>query len=176
MTLSEKMRVRLPILFLIVGIICTGVFVVWSRLSPSNYAAAIENGLKEIELAGDVDRLFQNAEHFISYYPRGGTPIWNSKVGLYQRYVLTMRFEIAFDFARRHPHPIAEPKFYLIEIDEIQHGSDGQTRITYTQNQHKFGRDEWNQLRRAGGKFEAIGIDLNDTEPIKDFDEVWTKS
>ena len=48
-----------------------------------------------------------------------GKPTWNSRVGLYGRYILTMQIEIVFDESRTSVVTFGDPQFTLEEIKRI---------------------------------------------------------
>src|SRR5688572_14481614 len=65
------------------------------------YDLAISNGKKSIPVVVEFHRLFADAVSSISYYTgEYGDPEWNSKAGLYDRYILTVQFKIDLDDTR----------------------------------------------------------------------------
>ncbi len=156
------------------------VFYAWVRLSPWNRAAAMRNGVKDIDVAQDFNRLFPGAEQFISYYQGNlgmgyAEPTWTSHVGLYGRYTFKAKFDIELDWTRRFPRRMGASKFYLQEISNITRQPDGDIdTISYT-NSRSFGDHEWKLLKEANGDFSAIGYSMNRDQPLKGFDEAWSK-
>jgi hypothetical protein len=140
-----------------------------SGCRQSNMAVAVSNGVAEIDIAKDFEALFPDSEHFITYYTgTKGDPIWNSKVGLHGRYVLTVRFRIGFDESRTHPVREQDPVFHLVELANISKNGYG-----YTDRHFEFGLKEWNLLMESSGDFNVIGYPMKKDKPLDGFDTAW---
>ena len=145
--------------------------------ADKSYAMAVASG-RRLEWVRQVDRLFPNAEHSISYYTgEFGKPRWNSKLPLYGRYVLTADVEITLDEPRTKILRHAQPKFYLVEIARItEDPKTGQTTIQNGETEAEFGLDEWKKLVENNGNFSAIAIELVKDKPVPLFDKHWKKA
>src|SRR5437660_1287689 len=157
------------------------VFMNWLIPAPSilaqtgGYAEALKDGKKTIPYAREFNELFPKAWNFYSYYTgEARTPVWNSMVGLYGRYTLTMRVDVSFDKSRKKVVSYGKPKFQLLEVEEIEPLPQGRAEIHLrTEGQRDFGEEEWKKLVEAKGDFEAIGITLIKDKPVKGFDQHW---
>lgn len=160
-----------------IGVVATlGVIVVLALLVSSplfkallgGSEAAIRNGQAEIPAIAEFVELYPNATHFISYYTgQYGQPRWNSEVGLYGRYVLTVQCSIEFDWTRRHIESHGPLTFYLQEITGIQgrsinHGQSSTFRLA-----------EWDRLLESEGDLSILDMPITENKPIPGFDAVW---
>jgi hypothetical protein len=104
----------------------------WLAVKAEGYAAAVRNGRAELGPAREFEELFPQARHGISYYTgEMGPPTWGSEVGLFGRYVLSLRVKITFDWTRRHIRSRGEPQFQLVEVTRVTEGTGGQHIIDY---------------------------------------------
>ena len=113
--------------------------------------------------------------NWISYFDGyGGRPHWNSFGKLYDRYTLEMQFDIEINYRRRDFKRISEPRFYVLEVIEVEvpsspkHGIGCKFGDGFT-----FGLDEWKTLVKNKGDFSSIGIELKKDSPVDNFDRVW---
>jgi hypothetical protein len=137
------------------------------------YDLAIANGKKSIRIVIEFHRLFADAVSSISYYTgEYGDPEWNSKVGLYERYILTMQFKIELDDKRTKIIRFEEPRFHLVEIESVSRQSNGTYGIKYGTQQVRFGIAEWQKLVENNGDFSAIGVTLEKDKPVSEFSKV----
>jgi hypothetical protein len=84
--------------------------------SHKGYDQALESGLETIPYASEFNQFFPGSDNFISYYTgQAGEPIWNSKAGLYGRYILSLQVKITFDETRTKIIGLDDPQFYLSE-------------------------------------------------------------
>lgn len=138
------------------------------------YKLAVADGVKNVPVVAEFNRLFDGANNSISYYTgEYGSPEWNSKVGLYDRYVLTMQAKIELDEARTGIVSFGEPRFTLVEVEHLSRQPDGTHSISYAGNQVNFGLAEWRKLVEAGGDFLAVGVTLHKDRPLPQFSVVW---
>jgi hypothetical protein len=113
-----------------------------AALQSQRYDLAIAYGKKSIPIVMEFHRLFGDAVSSISYYTgEAEDREWNSKVGLYERYILTMQFKIELDDTRTKISRFAEPRFDLIEVESISPQSNGTYVIKYGR-QVRFGITE----------------------------------
>ncbi|MDA0766327.1 MAG: hypothetical protein O3A92_05835 [Verrucomicrobia bacterium] len=140
--------------------------------SIADKEAAERNGSISMPIAKEFADVFPNAFHWIGYYNgTKGDPRWNSQVGVHDRYVLSMEFEIEFDPTRTTPTRKGPPKFLLLEVSEIDETIGGGASVGYTQNQIAFGIDEWSRLRDSGGDLSALGFEVIRDQPIVGFEK-----
>jgi hypothetical protein len=142
-----------------------------ATVPASTYRSAIESG-KQVPIVQDFVRVFPSAHHGIAHYSgKKGKPVWNSEVGLYDRYVLSLRFEVTLDSARAQVVRSGDPQFLLTEIASLKPIDNGEWEVKY--GGHKsFGLDEWKRLARADGDFNTFGLILKKDEPHQQFKRV----
>lgn len=145
-----------------------------SQMNANNYKRALESGTRDIPYARDFSQLFPKAVHFYSYYS-GKVPLWNSKAGLYGRYILTMQIPVSFDESKTKVISYRSPRWIWAEVEEIKALPDGRTVIKYRDDQQRdFGEKEWEKLVRAKGDLTSLGITPIKDRPIAGFDKHWT--
>jgi len=138
-----------------------------------NYDLALAHGRESVPVVKEFNRLFTQASNWISYYTgEYGNPEWNSKVGLHDRYILTMQFKIEFDDTRTRIINFEEPRFDLVEVETISYQPDGTYKITYGTQQVRFDITEWKRLVESNGDFSGIGAALEKDKPVPKFSGV----
>ncbi len=148
-------------------------------VSPVNrgYNQAVQSGRETVPYARDFNQFFPNSDNFISYYTgQVGPPIWNSKAGLYGRYVLSLQFKIKFDETRTKITAYDDPEFYLREIREISKAENGNTYIQYGLTHKRFGKEEWKKIIESKGDLSPLGVPIIKDSPIPGFDKHWTSA
>ena len=144
------------------------------KYTQADYDIALKNGTASLDVAREFNALFPDSNNFISYYTgQYGDPRWNSKVGLHGRYVLTVQFDLKFDSSRHMPARTSDPEFYLVEASQLDRTPDGRLSISYSDNQIRFGMEDWKKLIAARGELSAIGYSTNESNPHDGFAEVW---
>jgi hypothetical protein len=113
--------------------------------------------------------------NWISYFDGyGGKPHWNSFARLHGRYKLKMQFDIEINYRRRDFKRISEPRFYVLEVIEVEVPSSPQYGIGCKfGDSFTFGLDDWKTLVKNKGDFSSIGIELKKDSPVDNFDRVW---
>jgi hypothetical protein len=136
------------------------------------YQLAVQSG-RQLPLVQDFSRVFPDASHGIANYlgKRAGPTAWTSEVGLYERYVLSLQFEITLDISRTQIVRSTQPQFVLTEIASITRTAAGKWDIKYGPHK-RFGIEEWKKLARAEGDFGTFGLYLTKDEPIEGFKRV----
>ncbi|HUS10586.1 MAG TPA: hypothetical protein VMZ30_08985 [Pyrinomonadaceae bacterium] len=144
-----------------------------AALQSKRYDLSIAYGKQSIPIVMEFHRLFGDAVSSISYYTgEYGDPEWNSKVGLYGRYILTMQFKIELDDTRTKIIRFAEPRFHLVEVESISPQANGTHAITYGRQQVRFGIAEWQKLLEGNGDFSVIGVTLEKDKPVDEFSKI----
>jgi hypothetical protein len=135
-----------------------------------NYTQAVKSGFKKIPEAMQVERLFGEADHFISYSGPNVKQDWNTVVFFYGRYELTMQVDVKTNAAFSEvTEVVGEPKFYLLEIKEITGADAGGARYNGSA-QRTFGLTDWKKLYDAKGDFSVLGITIHKDRPVDNFD------
>jgi hypothetical protein len=159
-------------LALFMGIICVLGFYGCPVRTPQTYEKAIQSGRKEIPAAGQFEELYGKTYHFISYYDGNyGKPTWNSKVGLFGRYILGMHVPVAFDHSGTQVIPQGEPKFYVWELKSIVPGKAGTFETLTGDDNLEFSTKEWNKVVEAKGDLRVLGLKMKKDQPLEHFDE-----
>jgi hypothetical protein len=142
-----------------------------------DYARTVASAIGTEPNVRSFDALFPNGEHFISYFTGlAGQPLWNSKAGLYGRYVLTMQFDVALDRKAGTLTASGQPEFHLVEVESITALPDGRAEIRYGPTQEQFGPVEWRKLVESGGDLSVLGIDVKKEQPVAGFEAHWRES
>ena len=143
-----------------VGIILVGNYKNWG------HQAFAANAVSRIEPASQMDQLFDDCRHYITY-GRDSISIWNSVAFFGGRYHLTMQVEVAIESSSKGQMS-GQPRFYLNEVGKVSISSSGQVGAEYSNNL-EFGPAEWKKVFNANGDFGAIGFAIKG-RPVKNFD------
>lgn len=142
--------------------------------TPQDYNAAIQSG-KTHQIVSEIDQLFPNAHHGISYFTGDeGKPQWTSKVPLYGRYVFIYTVEIELSRDRRTIEDFGPPSFRLIEMTSVTQHPGAMTTIETNGLQTAFTRDTWRKIVESNGDFIEAGFDeLIADQPVDGFTKAW---
>jgi hypothetical protein len=134
---------------------------------------AVSNARREISFAREFDTLYPGAKGFFSYYTgEKGPTTWNSKVGLFGRYILTMQVRVTMDADRIHVISHQDPSFFLMEVSQINPLGEGRVAINYGDTV-RFTKDKWAVLVEKKGDLSALEIEVLKDKPVAGFDEHW---
>ncbi len=164
-----------------------------SRTNPATLQALVEaqtrkygqtviNGRRTIPYAQQFSELFTNRQEFISYYTGAfGPQTWNSKAGLYGRYVLSMQMRIRMDKTGTNIVNFEPPSFLLREITRIRNspkdpGGGGQLLLDgVPQSTRRFSAAEWEQLVKSRGDLSVLGFQVDTNHPVQGFELNWKR-
>jgi len=134
-----------------------------NRQTAATYNQAVANAKASNPSVIAFQKLFPQANHFISHYTgEAGTPRWNSEALIHGRFTLTMQFDLTIDPSGTRVTAKSPPIYYLQEISSVQKLTNGQSVISYNpQSQREFGPREWKVLESAGGDLSVLGIKVN---------------
>ena len=136
-----------------------------------NYPKTITDGLTSIPHSAEFASLFPQARHTISYFTgEYGSPTWNSKAGIADRYVLSMQIPVTLDRAAGRVTSFGTPQFYLNEVTAVSQLSDARFQISYGRN-IRFGVPEWQAFRDKHADLSVFGI-AEPIIPIPRFNEI----
>jgi hypothetical protein len=142
-----------------------------------NYEETLRNAHADLPLAQAFAALYPKSKEFISYFTGdSGKPKWNSEVGLYGRYTLTMQFPITISKSQTHSSQAGDPRFYLHEVESIEKMSDGRFHIFYGEAQKTFGVSEWKALEKSGGDLSTLGIEVIRDKPVDYFERAFPQN
>ena len=103
------------------------------------YDDAVASGRTSIPQVQEFESLFKDPRHGITHYTGVyGTPTWESKAGVFGRYIVVMQVPVRIGAFGADVTPAGEPEFHMVEVAQISEKQGGQTEITYTGNQRRF--------------------------------------
>jgi hypothetical protein len=135
------------------------------------YEQAMRSGFSKIPQAREIEKLFGEANHFISYFDMVGVgQAWRTTdVFIAGRYKLEMGVDVRMDEQfTKIVEVIGEPKFYLREIERVKFYGE-QVGAAFGE-QFTFGPEEWAKVVEAKGDFSVIGIHLDLDNPVKNIE------
>ena len=131
----------------------------------------VQSGYPLIPEAKQIDDLLGPAWHQTSNYEEPNTVEWQTNVLFAGRCELTMLIHVEIDRRSGRVLKVLEkPRFVLSEIGSVEVEPNGQIGISYGESQ-EFGLAEWQKVVAAKGDFSVIGIHLNRSAPVANFDK-----
>ncbi len=140
-------------------------------MSPSDYEAIVKSARIGVPIAGQIEEIFGDADHFISRLGMGDE-IWNTEVFFGGRYSLTMQVAVTVDMYKKIVDQVGEPKFFVMEYTKITFSSKGSIGASHKGlvEGGQLNLEQWNKLYENKGDFSVIGVKVNEA-PLADFDE-----
>jgi hypothetical protein len=126
------------------------------------------NGVAQIEPAAQMDKLYDDCRHYITYSGRDTVSTWNAVAYFGGRYVLTMQVPVEIE-SRNTGKIVGEPRFYLLEVEKVSISASGQVSASFSRG-HQFGSGEWQTVFRSHGDFATIGFQMRTSAPVVGFD------
>lgn len=142
------------------------------NFTREGYLNALRSGLKQIPAARQMEEVYGDVDHAISYH--GSRKLgneWYTEVFLHGRYKLTMRVPVRMgrDFDQVLEAE-GEPRFTLVEVDQIRINPNGGVGASFNSSaQQNFGIEEWKKIYEAGGDLSALGIIVK-KKPLTNWD------
>jgi len=161
--------VSLCVFCLIWAIWFYGVYIGYANYKTRGHQEFARNGLAQIAPAAQMDHLFDDCRHYITYEGRNTTSTWNAVAFFGGRYELTMQVPVEIESSRRG-RMSGSPTFYLNEVEEVSITRSGQVGASFSNNL-VFGPAEWKTVFEADGDFGAVGFRMTTGPPIKGFKE-----
>ncbi|MDB5388371.1 MAG: hypothetical protein JWM11_4017 [Planctomycetaceae bacterium] len=161
--------IGLAILWLIATlwlILFLGVYIGYGNYKVLGHQEFAANCVSQIEPAAQMNQLFEDCRHYITYAGDDGHPLFNTVAYFGGRYELTMQVPVDIH-SRASGMMVDEPKFYLNELRQITVEPSGQVGASFSRN-FNFGFAQWKEVYKTNGNWNAIGIDLNPS-PVEDF-------
>ena len=118
------------------------------------------NGVSQIKPAMEMNQLFADCGHFITYGPNDVT-LFNSVAYFGDRYELTMQVEVDIQ-SKSSGTMTGMPQFYLNEVRSVSVSPSGQVGASFSRNLN-FRGAEWQQVYDANGDLSTIGFKVNST-------------
>ena len=147
---------------LLVGLLFVSVWVMFlgSAFQHWHHTDFAGNGFKQIQPAREMDKLYSDCRHFITYGPNN-VLLFNSVAYFGDRYELTMQVPVEIPSAGLG-RAIGEPAFYLSEVSLVTVSPSGQVGANFAKSIN-FGSVKWKQVYDSSGDFSKIGFKLNPT-------------
>jgi hypothetical protein len=170
-TVTTALRANLlaiPLALLVAIIACTSGYI-----ANLDERKAVKSGYSKIPQAKQIDELIGEADHFISGYKNTDPGLeWCTDVYFAGRYELGMRVDVEVNRSSEVTKVIGEPKFYLSEVARVDVGPGDGVSVAYQPSGHReFGAADWEKVVKAKGDFSVIGIKLNRSSPVPNFDK-----
>jgi hypothetical protein len=128
------------------------------------------NGMSQIEPARQMDELFENCKHSITYTGPEGTSTWNATAYFGGRYSLNMKVPVEIE-SSTVGRTTGEPRFVLHEVRKITISPSGLVETSFeASGQLEFGHSDWRKIVAARGDFGAIGYRVKIGPPIANFE------
>ena len=155
----------------LLSVLPLGAVVACRHSTPEHVIADAQATVQTVQ---EFDETFPAGVHFISYYTgQYGRPGWNSEVGLYGRYVLTMQAAIDLNAMRSRIVRFGVPAFTVLEVTTVELLPDGRADIRYGAQQ-RFGPREWSRLVTSHGDLRSIGLNPITDQPVPNFERALT--
>lgn len=152
-------------------ICCSCAVVLVGGCSSSEYNRAMGSARTQIPEIQQFHELFPDATSFISYSTgENGTPTWNSKAGLYGRYVLQMQVKIHFSPDRTKVLDYQESTFYLTDVEGLQPGRLEGVVGAKDDTHRSFGPEQWAKVVKAKGDLSKVFPGIKKENPLKAFE------
>ena len=142
-----------------------GVYLGYGNFKARGHQEFATNGVSQIQPAMEMDQLFADCRHFITYGP-SNVPLFNSVAYFGDRYELTMQVEVAIH-SKTSGTMVGTPQFYLSELNSVSVSPSGQVGASFSRNLN-FGPTEWRRIYDSGGDFSTIAFRVNET-PVPNF-------
>lgn len=156
--------IRVTYVLLWIGFMMTGC----QHRNEEAYVATVESGKQAVPVAGEMELLFNDVDHFISHYgfSNQDTYQWNTEVFLYDRYRLHMTVDVEIDYSNNKVRQAGEPEFRIFEIIEVYDvDSTGDCRGARVGAQKKFDENEWRLVMDNEADFSKISFPLKRNMP-----------
>jgi hypothetical protein len=137
-----------------------GVYIGYGNVKVRGHQDFAANGVSQIQPAMEMDQLFADCRHFITYGPND-VPLFNSVAYFGDRYELTMQVPVDIQ-SESSGTMTGTPEFYLNEVSVVSVSPSGQVGASFSRNL-EFGNAEWQTLYDSHGDFSTIGFAVTTT-------------
>lgn len=142
-----------------------GVYLGYGNYKVRGHQEFAANGVLQIKPAMEMDRLFADCRHFVTYGPND-IALFNSVAYFGDRYVLTMQVPVDIQ-SESSGTMIGKPLFYLNEVGSVSVSPSGQVGASFSRGLN-FDATKWQQVYDSGGDFSTIAFNVN-TTPVPNF-------
>jgi hypothetical protein len=134
------------------------------------YQMAVKSGFAVVPHAQQMERLFGDADHFITHFGSASRiKRWSSQVFFAGRYRLTVQVDVMLaEDGRRVIGISGEPDIHLHEIQSVTTDANGQLAAQIGE-QWTLTSDDWIKLVESEGDFNAVGLTLDLDNPTPGF-------
>ena len=134
----------------------------------------VPSAYMKLEEPRQIDKLFSPAFQSCMNFKSPDTVDFISLTYVAQRYQLNMWVRIRIDRQTgQFVELVGEPTFRLLEITNVS--DDGGGTSYGGLGQKLFGRADWQKVVDAGGDFSAIGLTLDQNNPVAGFEKLFTR-
>ena len=144
-----------------------GVYLGYGNYKVRGHQEFAANGVSQIKPAMEIDQLFDDCRHFITYGPND-VPLFNSVAYFGDRYTLTMQVPVNIT-SESSGTMTGKPQFYLNEVSAVSVSPTGQIGASFSRGLN-FGQTKWQTVYDAEGDFSTIGFIVKKT-PVPSFDK-----
>jgi hypothetical protein len=143
-----------------------GIYIGYQVYKNRGHQEFARNGVSQIKPAKEMNELFADCRHYITYGPDG--PLFNSVAFFGGRYQMTMQVAVDIQSASSGVM-VGKPQFYLNEVASVTVSASGQVGARFSRNLN-FGSAEWMLIFDARGDFSKIGFKVNPAA-VTDFEK-----
>lgn len=143
-----------------------GVYLGYGYYKTHGHQEFAANGVSQIKPAKEMDQLFADCRHYITYGSTHDVALFNSVAYFDDRYELTMQVPVDIQ-SESSGTMTGTPQFFLNEVGSVTVSPSGQIGASFSRNLH-FGATEWQQVYDSSGDFSTIGFNIN-PKPVPDF-------
>ncbi len=144
-----------------------GVYLGYGNYKVRGHQDFAANGVSQIKPAMEMDYLFDDCRHFITY-GANDEPLFNSVAYFGDRYELTMQVPVNIQ-SESSGTLSGTPQFCLNEVSAVSVSSSGQVGASFSRNLN-FRNAEWQTVFDANGDFSTVGFVANTTS-VANFQE-----
>lgn len=146
----------------------------WLGSELKAYNATLAFGQTNIDVVKEFQVVYPKAFSYIGYFADTNTfQVWNSEIGLYDRYILTLQINVKVDQSKPSLTALSEPLFILVEVNRVTPAGGGRFDIT-SHELCRFSREKWLKVFRAHGDLSVLGFNIKTNQPVAHFDKALT--
>ena len=134
-----------------------GVYLGYGNYKVRGHQEFAANGVLQIKPAMEMDQLFADCRHFVTYAPND-VALFNSVAYFGDRYELTMQVPVDIQ-SKSLGTMIGKPLFYLNEVVSVSVSPSAQVGASFSRNLN-FGATKWQQVYDSGGDFSTIAFNV----------------
>ena len=131
---------------------------------------AMRDAQATVPLVKEFLGIFPAAEVQPKYLTLSGVSGFEAIVSLHQRYELSMRLLVHFDYGTTSIVGYEEPRFTLHEVKSVTTNKTGRAELVFNPAaERSFGSNEWRKIVESHGDFGSIGYAMETNQPMAGF-------